>query len=216
MSAPWASPPRCPRSISARGGRRCRAGSRVSTRCWRSPTPSVGRATASSSTMSAAIHVGGNTRRCTPSPVGRWSGRRCWRARSGPTRIVRSLPRAGEQIARGLPIYPQGACRPIQIEFDFHSPVVFDTWASFAAAREAADDAERRKVYADPAFRARVKRQADGRGPDDDVFMGKELEGDTRRAAYLTYVITRRMEIRRCASASSSTWQRSVASIPST
>ena len=37
---------------------------------------------------------------------------------------------------------------------------------------------------------ARVKRQADGRGPDDAVFMGKELEGDTRRAAFGTYVIT--------------------------
>ena len=49
----------------------------------------------------------------------------------------------------------------------------------------------RRAVYADAAFRARVKRQADGRGPDDDVFMGKELEGDTRRAAFWTYVITK-------------------------
>ncbi|MBM3646474.1 MAG: amidohydrolase family protein [Alphaproteobacteria bacterium] len=108
----------------------------------------------------------------------------------GPNSHRAQLAKAADQIARGLPIYPQGACRPIQIEFDFHSPVVFDTWASFAAARETADDASRRAVYADPAFRTRVRRQADGRGPDDAAFMGKELEGDTRRAAFWTYVIT--------------------------
>jgi N-acyl-D-amino-acid deacylase len=107
----------------------------------------------------------------------------------GPNSHRPQLARAGEQVSRGLPIYPQGACRPIQIEFDFHSPVVFDTWASFMTARDAPDDAARRKVYADPAFRARVKRQADGRGPDDDAFMGKELEGDTRRASFRAYVI---------------------------
>lgn len=107
----------------------------------------------------------------------------------GPNSHRSQLARAGEQVSRGLPIYPQGACRPIQIEFDFHSPVVFDTWASFMTARDAPDDAARRKVYADPAFRARVKRQADGRGPDDDAFMGKELEGDTRRASFRAYVI---------------------------
>ena len=108
----------------------------------------------------------------------------------GPNSHRPQLARAAEQVARGFRIHPQGACRPIQIEFDFHSPVVFDTWASFAAAREVTDDAGRRAVYADPAFRARVRRQADGRGPDDAVFMGKELEGDTRRATFRSYVIS--------------------------
>ena len=108
----------------------------------------------------------------------------------GPGAHRDQLARAADQVARGLPIRPQGACRPITIEFDFHSPVVFDTWASFAAARSAGDDAARRAVYADPAFRARVRRQADGRGPDDEAFMGKEIEGDQRRAAFATYVIT--------------------------
>jgi N-acyl-D-aspartate/D-glutamate deacylase len=108
----------------------------------------------------------------------------------GPGAHRDQLARAADQVARGLPIRPQGACRPITIEFDFHSPVVFDTWASFAAARSAGDDAARRAVYADPAFRARVRRQADGRGPDDEAFMGKEIEGDQRRSAFATYVIT--------------------------
>ncbi len=108
----------------------------------------------------------------------------------GPNSHRPQLAKAAEQIARGFSIHPQGACRPIQFEFDFHSPVVFDTWASFAAAREASDDASRRAVYADPAFRARVKRQADGRGPDDAAFMGKELEGDSRRATFRGIVIS--------------------------
>jgi N-acyl-D-aspartate/D-glutamate deacylase len=100
------------------------------------------------------------------------------------------LAKSAELIARGLPIYPQGACRPIQIEFDFRSPVVFDTWASFERSREAATDDERRAIYADKAFRDRIKRQVAGRGPDDQWFMGKEAEGDTRRAMFHELIIT--------------------------
>ena len=102
----------------------------------------------------------------------------------GPGSHREHLDKSGAQIARGLPIYAQGACRPIQIEFDFRSPVVFDTWASFERAREAPDEGARRAVYADPAFRARVKRQVAGPGPDDQSFMGKEREADTRRASF--------------------------------
>jgi N-acyl-D-aspartate/D-glutamate deacylase len=93
-------------------------------------------------------------------------------------------------IGRGLPIYPQGACRPIQIEFDFRSPVVFDTFASFERLRMAPDDEARRAVYSDKAFRDRVKKQMAGRGPDDQWFMGKEVEGDTRREMFRNLVIS--------------------------
>jgi N-acyl-D-amino-acid deacylase len=102
----------------------------------------------------------------------------------GPGSHREHLDKSNAQLARGLPIYAQGACRPIQIEFDFRSPVAFDTWASFERVREAADQAARHAVYADPAFRARVKRQVAGRGPDDQWFAGKEPEGDTRRAMF--------------------------------
>lgn len=108
----------------------------------------------------------------------------------GPNSHRPQLVKSGEQIARGLPIYPQGACRPIQIEFDFRSPVVFDTWASFERLRDAPDEAARRAVYADPEFRARVKRQVAGRGPDDQWFAGKEAEGDTRRAMFKVLTIS--------------------------
>ena len=101
----------------------------------------------------------------------------------GPGSHVAQLRKAAEQRARGLPIYPQGACRPILVEFDFRSPVIFDTWASFEALRKADSEAARRAVYADPAFRARVRRQAEGSGPDDQWFMGKAAEGESRRAS---------------------------------
>ncbi len=94
------------------------------------------------------------------------------------------LQRAAQQLQMGLPIHGQGACRPIQMEFDFRAPVVFDTWASFEPVRLASDLVNRQVVYADPAFRARVKDQVAGRGNYDDWFAGKKAEGDTRRAAF--------------------------------
>ena len=94
------------------------------------------------------------------------------------------LQRAAQQLQMGLQIHGQGACRPIQMEFDFRAPVVFDTWASFEPVRLANDLVNRQVVYADPAFRARVKDQVAGRGNYDDWFAGKKAEGDTRRAAF--------------------------------
>ena len=108
----------------------------------------------------------------------------------GPGSHRLQLERAAQQRLKGLPIHAQGACRPIQFEFDFRSPVVFDTWASFELVRLADDEAQRRAVYADPAFRARLKRQVAGRGPDDAWFAGKEAEGDTRRASFREMVIS--------------------------
>jgi N-acyl-D-aspartate/D-glutamate deacylase len=108
----------------------------------------------------------------------------------GPDSHRAHLERARAQQAQGLPIHGQGACRPIQFEFDFRSPVVFDTWASFEPVRLAADEAQRRAVYLDPSFRARVKRQVAGPGPDDAWFAGKQAEGDTRRAAFAQLAIS--------------------------
>ncbi len=108
----------------------------------------------------------------------------------GPNSHRPQLAKSSELIGRGLPIYPQGACRPIQFEFDFRSPVVFDTFASFERLRAAPDDEARKAVYADQAFRARVKVQLAGPGPDDQFFMGKQAEGDTRRAMFRNLVIS--------------------------
>ena len=108
----------------------------------------------------------------------------------GPNSHRPQLAKSDELIKRGLPIYPQGACRPIQIEFDFRSPVIFDTFASFERLRAAETEEARNAVYADKSFRDRVKRQLAGRGPDDETFMGKELEGDSRRGVFRELVIS--------------------------
>jgi N-acyl-D-amino-acid deacylase len=118
----------------------------------------------------------------------------CWTAllagSLGPDSHKLHLSRAAEQRAAGLDIWPQGACRPIQIEFDFHSPVTFDTWASFEALRKVGTDEERKRVYADPAFRKRIRTQVEGRCADDAWFAGKEAEGDTRRSAFRLLVVS--------------------------
>ena len=134
----------------------------------------------------------------------------------GPNSHRPQLAKSGELIARGLPIYPQGACRPIQIEFDFRSPVVFDTCASFERLRAAPDDEARRAVYADKAFRARVKRQATGAGPTTSSSWARSSKATTRRAVFGTYVIS---EARRSGARSSASWpmsRRSAAAMPST
>jgi len=118
----------------------------------------------------------------------------CWTAllagSMGPDSHHEHLSRAAAQLDAGLAIHPQGACRPILIEYDFRSPVVFDTWASFQAARDAANDAARARAYADPAFRARVRTQADGPCADDEWFAGKRAEGDPRRESFRQTVVT--------------------------
>ena len=122
--------------------------------------------------------------------VHRASGRPvCWTAvlagQLGPWRHRETLAKNRELIGQGLPIYPQVACRPIVSEFDFRSPVVFDTWQLFEPVRKAAGEAERLAIYTDPAFRAAFREEIAGRGGRDAYFSGGEAEGAMRRASFL-------------------------------
>ena len=67
----------------------------------------------------------------------------CWTAvlagQLGPWRHREVLEKNRVLRRQGLPIYPQVACRPIVSEFDFRSPVIFDTWLLFDPVRKAAD-----------------------------------------------------------------------------
>jgi N-acyl-D-amino-acid deacylase len=87
-------------------------------------------------------------------------------------------------IAQGLQIYPQVACRPIVSEFDFHSPVVFDTWKLFEPVRKAADDAARAQIYGDAEFRREFRADVAGQGGRDHFFSGGSSEGEMRRASF--------------------------------
>ncbi len=70
----------------------------------------------------------------------------------------RHRERAARQHADRLPIHPQVSCRPLTMEFQFAAPFPFDRLDSFKPAT-AADAAGKRRLLADPAFRAAVKRE---------------------------------------------------------
>ncbi|MBL8381516.1 MAG: amidohydrolase family protein [Burkholderiales bacterium] len=95
-----------------------------------------------------------------------------------------TLERSAALIARGLPIHPQTACRPIVIEYDFRSPVVFDTWKLFEPVRRAVTPEARARIYADAGFRAQLREEVAGRGGRDDYFSAGRAEGESRRASW--------------------------------
>ena len=112
----------------------------------------------------------------------------CWTAllagQRGPGGHRDTLAQSADITARGLPIYPQTACRPIVIEYDFRSPVVFDTWKLFEPVRKAATQAARAQIYADPGFRQQFRDEVAGRGKRDQFFSAGSAEGESRRASW--------------------------------
>ena len=112
----------------------------------------------------------------------------CWTSllagQRGPGGHRDTLAKSADITARGLPIFPQTACRPIVIEYDFRSPVVFDTWKLFEPVRKAATQAARAQIYADPAFRQQFREEVAGRGKRDQFFSAGSAEGESRRASW--------------------------------
>ena len=112
----------------------------------------------------------------------------CWTAllagQRGPGGHRDTLARSAALVARGLPIYPQTACRPIVIEYDFHSPVVFDSWKLFEPVRKAQHHAARMAIFADAGFRDQFREEVAGRGGRDDYFSAGTAEGESRRASW--------------------------------
>ncbi len=103
----------------------------------------------------------------------------------GPGGHRKSLRRAAEDAANGLPIVPQVACRPIVSEWNFVTPVILDTWALFAPVRAATSEAALRRIYADGEFRRAFRAEVEGRGGRDDAFSGGRLEGESRRQSWM-------------------------------
>ncbi len=112
----------------------------------------------------------------------------CWTAllagQRGPGGHRDTLEKCADISARGLPIYAQTACRPIVIEYDFRSPVVYDTWKLFEPVRKAAKAAERQRLYADATFRQQFRDEVAGRGKRDQFFSAGHAEGESRRASW--------------------------------
>jgi N-acyl-D-aspartate/D-glutamate deacylase len=69
------------------------------------------------------------------------------------------LARSAEIQSGGIPVYPQVACRPLNFEFNLREPFIFESMALFKPV-SAADLAGKRRIYADPEFRRRLREKA--------------------------------------------------------
>jgi N-acyl-D-aspartate/D-glutamate deacylase len=78
-----------------------------------------------------------------------------------PGGAVQVLDEAAELQARGLEVVPQIGCRPLEVRFDFTQPAFFLEQVPFWRAFMKRPRAERRRSFADPAFRTEL----DGLGP---------------------------------------------------
>lgn len=100
-------------------------------------------------------------------PIARESGRHVVLSvitanQNGPGSHRESLRVAAGLIASGIPIYPQTAGRPVVFEMDMRSPVMLYMWPCFQPVNLAKADEERKRIYADPAFRKSFRDAADG------------------------------------------------------
>jgi N-acyl-D-aspartate/D-glutamate deacylase len=69
-------------------------------------------------------------------------------------------------------------------EWNFGTPVIFDTWALFAPTRAADGPEALARIYADPDFRAAFREEVAGRGGRDAAFSGGRAEGESRRQSF--------------------------------
>lgn len=71
---------------------------------------------------------------------------------SGPGSHRKHLERTAAEVAEGLNIVPQVACRPIMFDFDFDAPFPFEMRKLFEPTMKT-DRQGRKAIYADPEFR---------------------------------------------------------------
>ena len=77
----------------------------------------------------------------------------------GPGSHRRLLDRSLELIRSGLPIIPQVTCRPLNFEFQFKEPFIFESMSLFRPV-SAADLEGKARIYRDPEFRRAFKERA--------------------------------------------------------
>ena len=69
------------------------------------------------------------------------------------------LERSAKLQENGVRVIPQVSCRPLVVEFQFKAPFPFESLPLFRQV-SAADFEERKRIYADPAFRAEFRQRA--------------------------------------------------------
>jgi len=77
----------------------------------------------------------------------------------GPGGHRKQLDLAAEQRKSGALVFPQVSCRPLNFEFTFAEPFIFDVmkFMNELAAADAASPGARRRAYADPAWREKLR-----------------------------------------------------------
>ncbi len=77
----------------------------------------------------------------------------------GPGGHRKQLDLAAEQRKSGAMVIPQVSCRPLNFEFTFAEPFIFDVmkFMNELAAADAASPGARRRAYADPAWREKLR-----------------------------------------------------------
>lgn len=69
------------------------------------------------------------------------------------------LERSQAMQDQGMEVYPQVMPRPLNFEFQFKTPFIFEAYSFFKPVSQA-DHEGRRRLYADPEFRAKFKERA--------------------------------------------------------
>lgn len=77
----------------------------------------------------------------------------------GPGGHRKQLDLAAEQRRSGAMVIPQVSCRPLNFEFTFAEPFIFDTmkFMNELAAADAREAGTRRRAYADPSWREKLR-----------------------------------------------------------
>ena len=78
---------------------------------------------------------------------------------TNPDAAFTTLDQVNEARARGHQLVAQTSCCPLSMDFTFKSPYLFESMKSWKPAMAAHGDAELRKVYRDPTWRAAVKQE---------------------------------------------------------
>ena len=78
----------------------------------------------------------------------------------GPDGHVRVLEETEKLQAQGIEVVPQVSCRPLVVEFQFSAPFPFESLSLFKPV-SAADQAGRKRIYADPEFRRAFRERSE-------------------------------------------------------
>jgi N-acyl-D-aspartate/D-glutamate deacylase len=77
-----------------------------------------------------------------------------------PTRVFRELGEIDAARSRGRELWAQVGCFPLGMEFTLRHPYPLEAFLAWRPAIEAKDEADYRRVLADPSFRKRLKEEA--------------------------------------------------------